>query len=133
MMSQIGVSYTSESASVYSFVFSNFVDSALPRQYTNNASFNFSANGASIVTGPSYNQKNIWAVSAVLPNADAADFNTMFQAWDEDRSAGFPAAVGITDTTFGDTVDTSAVFSTAPTFSKFGPGHMIVSFGLTEV
>lgn len=132
-MSQIGVSYTPNGGSpVYSFLFSEFVNESLPRQYTNNASFSFSANGASIITGPSYSQKRIWAISGVLPNSEAASFDAMFRAWDSDRAAGLPVAVGIIDETFGATVSTSAVFSTAPTFSKFSHTHMVVSFGLTE-
>lgn len=132
-MSQIGVSYTPNGGSpVYSFLFSEFVNEGLPRQYTNNASFNFSANGASIITGPSYSQKHIWAISSILPNSEAASFDAMFRAWDSDRAAGRPAAVGIIDETFGATVNSSAVFSTAPTYSKFSHTHMVVSFGLTE-
>ncbi len=132
-MSQIGVSYTPNAGSpVYSFVFGEFLDGSLPRQYVNNASFDFSANGASIITGPSYAQKRIWAVSSILPVDEAADFDAMFRAWDADRGSGLPAAVGVIDQTFGAEVNTSAVFSTAPTYSKFGPVHMTVSFGLTE-
>lgn len=132
-MSTIGVSYTPSGGSpVYSFVFDKFSDGALPRQYTNNASFSFSANGASIITGPSYSQKLIWAISSPLSESQAASFDAMYRAWDADRAAGLPAAVGIIDNTFGSSVNTSAVFSTAPSYSKFGPTHMMVSFGLTE-
>lgn len=132
-MSQIGVSYTPNAGSpVYSFTFSEFTDGGLPRQYVNNASFDFSANGASIITGPAYAQKHIWAVSSVLSNAEAASFDAMFKAWDADRATGLPAAVGIIDQTFGAEVNTSAVFSTAPSYSKFSHTHMVVSFGLTE-
>lgn len=132
-MSSIGVSYTPNAGSpVYSFLFSEFVDGQLPRQYVNNASFDFSANGASIITGPSYSQKRIWAISSVLPNAEAANFDAMFRAWDGDRATGLPAAVGVIDETFGAQVNTSAVFSTAPTYSKFSHTHMVLSFGLTE-
>lgn len=132
-MSSIGVSYTPNAGSpVYSFLFSEFVDDGLPRQYINTASFDFSANGASIITGPAYAQKHIWAISSLLSNAEAASFDAMFMAWDSDRAAGLPAAVGIIDETFGAQVNTSAVFSTAPTYSKFSHTHMVVSFGLTE-
>jgi hypothetical protein len=50
-----------------------------------------------------------------------------------DRATGAAAALGIVDQTFGSTVNASAIFSTAPSFSKFGPTHMLVSFGLIEV
>lgn len=57
----------------------------------------------------------------------------MYMAWDLDRSAGLSVALGIVDQTFGDTLTTNAVFSTAPSYSKYGPANMLVSFGLTEV
>lgn len=132
-MSSIGVSYTPNAGSpVYSYLFREFTSGELPRQYTNNASFDFSANGASIVTGPSYSQKRIWAISSIVTNTEALGIDAMFRAWDADRAAGLPAAVGIIDETFGATVSTSAVFSTAPTYTKFSHTHMVVSFGLTE-
>lgn len=133
-MSQIGISYTpSGGTPVYNFLFKEFLNQELPRTYINSASFDFSAGGAAIISGSANVQKRIWAISSPIPKAEAATFDAMFQAWDADRAAGLAAAVGITDTTFGATVDTSAVFSTAPTYAKFGPYYMIVSFGLTEV
>lgn len=132
-MSQIGVSYTPNAGSpVYSFTFDEFIDGNLPREYVNNTAFDFSANGASIITGPAYAQKHIWAISSLLPNAEAASFDAMFRAWDADRATGLPAAVGVIDQTFGAEVNTSAVFSTAPTYSRFSHTHMVVSFGLME-
>ena len=135
-MSQIGVSYTPNAGSpVYNFTFDQFTDGTLPRSYTNSASFEQSANGASIVTGPNYSQKRIWAVSAVVTKAIGASFDDMFRAWDLDRSDGLPVAVGVVDETFGTSVTTNAVFTTAPTFAQFGksPYYIVVSFGLTEV
>jgi hypothetical protein len=133
-MSQIGVSFTPNAGSpVYSFTFSQFSGADLPRTYQSTAAFNQSANGTSIITGAPYRQKYIWAVSAPMTTADAASFDAMFRAWDTDRSAGLPAAVGVIDQTFGATVNTSAVISTPPTYIRMSPTHMMVAFGLTEV
>lgn len=133
-MSQIGISYTpSGGTPVYNFIFDEFLNQELPRTYINSVNFSFSAGGAATISGSANAQKRIWAISSPIPKTSAATFDAMFQAWDADRASGLAAAVGITDTTFGATVDTDAVFSTAPTYSKFGPNYMIVSFGLTEV
>jgi len=133
-MSQIGVSFTPSGGSpVYNFVFDNFGDNAIPRTYQSSATFTQSANGTSILDGPGFRQKYIWAFSSVVPSAEAAQFDAMFQAWDTDRAAGLPAAVGITDETFGPTVTTSAVISTPPTYVYMGPQLMMVAFALAEV
>ena len=133
-MSQIGISYTPSGGSpVYSFLFSEFMDGTLPRSYLDTASFGFSGTGAPIISGNPVVQKRIWAISSPLPVSEAATFDQMYRAWDTDRANGLSAAVGIIDETFGSPVNSSAVFSTAPTYSKFGPYYMIVSFGLTEV
>lgn len=135
-MSQIGVSYTPNAGSpVYNFVFDQFTDGTLPRSYTNSATFEQSANGASIVTGPNYSQKRIWAISTIVTKANGASFDDMFRAWDADRSNGLPVAVGVIDDTFGTQVSTNAVFTTAPTFAQFGKStfYIVLSFGLTEV
>ena len=133
-MSQIGVSFTPSGGSpVYSFVFSNFGDSALPRSYQSEASFSQSANGTTILDGPAYRQKYIWVFSSIIPTSEAVQLDAMFQAWDTDRSNGLPVACGVTDETFGSTVTTSAVFSTPPTYVRMGPQFTMVAFGLTEV
>lgn len=133
-MSQIGVSFTPNAGSpVYSFTFSEFSGAELPRTYQSSAAFNQSANGTSIITGAPFRQKYIWAISSPMTTADAASFDAMFKAWDTDRAAGLPAAVGVIDQTFGAEVDTSAVISTPPSYSRMSPTHMMVAFGLTEV
>lgn len=133
-MSQIGVSYTpSGGTPVYSFTFENFTDNALPRTYQSNASFSQSANGTSIISGPAYRQKYIWAISALVPTSEATSFDAMFQAWDTDRSNGLAAACGVADETFGSTVSSSAVFSTPPSYIRMGPGFTMIAFGLVEV
>ena len=133
-MSQIGVSFTPDAGSpVYNFVFNEFTSNTLPRSYLDGAAFDRSANGASILTGSPFRQKYIWAISTVVSKADAISFDAMFQAWDTDRGNGLAAAVGVADETFGTTVNTSAVFSTAPTYDRWGPQFVLLSFGLTEV
>lgn len=132
-MTSIAVSFTSSTPVVYNFVFDHFLDDNLPRTYEGSANFQFSVNGSAVLTGPARSQKRVWAISSPLPKETAADFDEMYAAWDADRGSGLPVALGIIDETFGDTVTTNAVFSTAPSYSKFGPNSMIVSFGLTEV
>lgn len=133
-MAQIGVSYTpSGGTPVYSFLFKTFTGSELARTYNATAQYSVSANGTSIIAGPSTRQKYIWAIEGPLALSDAQSFDAMFKAWDLDRAAGRSAAVGITDDTFGTTVNTSAIFSTPPTYTKFGSKYMLVAFGLSEV
>jgi len=130
---QIGVSYTPVGGGSFNIVFDQFLGADLPRTYQQGASFSKSANGASIIQGSAYRQKYIWAISAVVTTAVAIQVRQMFEAWDTDRAAGYGAAIGIADTTFGATVSTSAVISTPPTFNRISPTHFQVSFGLTEV
>ncbi len=132
-MSVIAVSFTSSESDVYNFVFDKFVDDTLPRAYAEANNFSFSANGTAILTGPARAQRHLWAISSPLDNATAAEFDEMYKAWDLDRSNGLAVALGIIDQTFGDALATSAIFSTAPSYSKYGPANMLVSFGLTEV
>lgn len=131
-MSQIGLSYTSSGGTVHNIVLDNFGDNAMPRTYQASASFSDSANGTSIISGPAYKQKYQWVISSVVPKTVATDFDTMFQDWDQDRSSGLAAACGVTDETFGPTVNTSAVFATPPSYTYMGPGFTMVSFGLME-
>lgn len=133
-MSQIGISYTPSGGSpVYNLVFDNFGGTELPRSYQESATFEKSASGASIVSGSPYRQKYMWAMSSIVPKAFAEEFDNMFRAWDQDRSEGLPAACGVTDTTFGATVNANVVFSTMPTFVRLSPADYLVSFGLMEV
>ena len=133
-MSRIGISYTpSSGAPIYNFVLDNFGGPELPRSYQQSAEFSQSANGASIIVGPAYRQKYQWVISTIMPKADAAEFDEMVRAWDLDRASGRPAACGVTDETFGDSVTASAVFATMPTYVRQGPQFFLVSFGLTEV
>jgi len=132
-MSVIAVSFTSSGSDVYNFVFDKFIDDTLPRTWAESTNFSFSVSGSAILTGPARSQRHIWAISSPVDNLTAANFDEMYKAWDLDRSAGLSVALGVVDQTFGDTLTTNAVFSTAPSYSKFGPFNMLVSFGLTEV
>lgn len=133
-MSQIGVSFTPSSGSpIYSFTFDNFGDNSLPRTYQSNVSFSQSANGTSILDGPAYRQKYIWTISSIVDTTYAVQVDAMYQAWDSDRSAGLPVACGVIDQTFGPEVNTSAVFSTPPSYVRLSPALTLVSFALTEV
>lgn len=133
-MAQIGISYTPSGGSpAYNFVLDNFGEQNMPRTYLSSTDFSQSANGASVISGPAFAQKYQWAISTVMPTTDAGDFDAMFRAWDQDRAAGLPVACGVTDTTFGAEVNASVVFATPPSYTYFGPGFSLVSFGLMEV
>lgn len=133
-MAQIGVSFTPNAGSpVYNIIFDNFGGTDMPRSYQEGAELGRSAMGTNILTGPAYSQKYMWAMSSIVPTSQAETFDSMFRAWDYDRAAGHPVAVGVTDTTFGASVSTSAVFSTSPTYVRLSPTHTLVSFGMMEV
>jgi hypothetical protein len=132
-MSTIAISFTSSASTVYNFVLDKFIEDNLPRSYAESNNFSFSVSGSAILTGPAYNQRHIWAISTPLANATAESFDDMYKAWDADRADGLGVALGLIDSTFGTSITTNAVFSTAPSYQKFGPAMMIVSFGLTEI
>ena len=133
-MSRIGISYTPDAGSpVYSFQIDNFGDNAMPRTYVGSFDFTQSTNGTNILGGPAYAQKYQWVISTVMDTTDAQSFDAMFRAWDTDRAAGLTAACGISDETWGATVNTSAIFVTAPSYTRLSPILTLVSFGLQEV
>lgn len=134
-MASIGISYTTsgETPLAYNFVLDNFQDASMPRSYMGAMSFDKSASGAVILGGPAYREKYQWVISTYMPTADAELFDVMFQSWDLDRSAGYSAACGLTDNTWGPAITTSVVFMTAPSFSWAGGNVTLVSFGLGEV
>lgn len=132
-MSQIGISFTSSGSTEYSFIFTNFGDTEMPRSYQSTASFSLSANGTSILGGPAYRQKYQWVMSSIVTKDEALSIDALFQAWDTDRAQGLPAACGVTDQTFGPEVSTSAVFATPPSYNRLSPRLTLVSFGLEEV
>ena len=129
----IGISYTANGGAVYTFQIDNFGDNAMPRSYVGSVEYDMSANGASILGGPAYRQKYQWVISTIMRTTDAESFDTMFQAWDTDRSAGLTAACGVVDETWGPDVNADAVFITPPSYTYLGPELTLVSFGLQEV
>ena len=129
----ITIKYTDDASVAYEFIIDNFGDNAYPRSYMGSVSFDLSANGASMLGGPAYKQKYQWVVSTIMQTADAEGFDVMFQAWDTDRGKGLSAACKVVDKTWGSTVNTSAVFVTAPSYTRLGPRLTLVSFGLQEV
>lgn len=135
-MASIVVEYTAQHGgnTVYSVTMTRFSGEDLPRSYGANASFDRSANGASILAGPGYKEKRIWAFSTFLTGPQTAELYNMFEAWDEDRANGLPVACSIVDDTLVTTVSTSVLFSTPPTFTRLGySGEYIVDFGMSEV
>jgi hypothetical protein len=132
-MSQIGVSYTPSVGSVVSIVLDNFGSNEMPRTYQAATSLSLSANGASVLTGPSFRQKYQWVISSILETADAYQVDLLFQSWDYDRALGLPAACGITDETWGPSISTNAIFVTPPSFVRLSPALTLASFGLEEV
>lgn len=132
-MSRIGISYTPNGGSAYNFVLDNFGDNNIPRTYQGTAGYSTAASGTSIINGPAFRQKYQWVISSVVPTADAGQFDAMFRDWDQDRSDGLAPAVGVTDETFGATVNANAVFITNPSYVFMGPKFTMISFGLAEV
>jgi hypothetical protein len=133
-MSQIGISFTPNAGSpVYNIVIDNFDSTDMPRSYQESAAFSRSINGTNILTGSAFRQKYMWVISTMMTKADALEFDAMFQAWDLDRAAGLAVAVGVSDATWGPTVNTSAVISTPPSYVRVSPTHTVVSFGMMEV
>lgn len=133
-MASIILSYTRQSDStVYTVTIDEFTDKTLPRSYVSQTQFSFSGKGTSLISGPAYQEKRIWAVSAYLTKQEAIVLDTLYREWDNDRAAGYAAALSVTDSTFGTTLVTQAVVSTPPTFTKVGVTHMICTIGVTEV
>jgi len=133
-MSQIGISFTPSGGSpVYNIIIDNFGGTDMPRTYQENVSFEKSATGSSLLTGPAYRQKYMWAISTVVTTAIAQEIDSLFRDWDTDRAAGLAVACGVADTTFGSQVNASAVFSVSPTYVRLSPKYTLVSFGLMEV
>ena len=134
-MASIGISYTSSADTpvAYNFVLDNFQDAGMPRSNMGSISFEKSASGATILGGPAYREKYQWVISTFMPTADAEQFDAMFQAWDQDRAKGLPAAYGVTDERWGPSITTSVVFMTAPSYTWAGGNVTMVSFGLGEV
>ena len=131
-MSSIGVAFTGGGGS-FNVVIDLFSGGEVSRTYEPSAGFQRGLSGQQLITGSSGRQKFIWAISGVLTEADAKELDDMFKAWDTERSLGKAAAIGITDQTLFDSLTTSAIFSTPPSYIRTGPHHFTVAFGLAEV
>jgi hypothetical protein len=130
----LGISYTPVAGTpVYDVTVTDFTETSLPRTYLSEAQYETSANGATILGGPAYQQKYVWVISCHMTPAKAQEVDAMFRAWDIDRSNGYTAAVGVVDETFGAQVSTNALFSTPPSYVYVSPTITLVSFGLTQV
>jgi len=131
---RIGVSFTpSGGGSVYSFQINNFIDNVLPRSYVGAYGFSLSTSGSNVMSGPAFNDKYQWTIVTMMTRAQAEEFDEMYRAWDTDRAAGLAAAVGVSDETFGPTVNTSAIFITPPSYNRLSARDFLVSFGMQEV
>ena len=134
-MASITISYTAQHGAntAYSLEIEQFSGEDLPRSFAGGFAFSNSANGTAILSGPSYQEKRIWAISSPMQEADLQIIYNMFKAWDQDRAEGLPVACAIVDDTFIETVSANAVFSTPPSFTKLGGYGFQVDFGMTEV
>jgi hypothetical protein len=132
-MSSIGVAYAPQGGGSYNVVIDLFSGGEVARAYEQSAQFERGVSGQQLITGQPSRQKFIWAISGLLSEDQAKDLDDMFKAWDADRAAGLAAAVGITDETLFNSLTTSAIFSTPPSYIRTGPLNFTVSFGLAEV
>jgi len=128
----IGLAYSSGGDS-YNVVFREFTGAGFPRQYESVATFSRTAAGTTSFGGSSARQKYIWAISAFLTPEKAQELDSMFRRWDQDRSAGFSSGCGLTDETFGTTVNATVVFTTPPSFIYLSGSLIQVDFGVSEV
>jgi hypothetical protein len=134
-MASITISYTAQHGAntAYSITLDQFSGEDVPRSFVGGFSFDNSANGTSILAGPSYQQKRIWSISVPVTQADTQVIYDLFKAWDTDRAEGLPVACGIVDDTFMEEVSANAIFSTPPSFSKLGGYGFLADFAMTEV
>jgi len=110
----IAVSYTQQTggSTVYSLTFTYFTDENVPRSYLEECTLDF---------------------SSVLSTSDAQNLEALYRAWLADKVTGISCVLAVVDDTFGPTpISANAIFSTAPTFTKFSPTEWLVSLGLTE-
>ena len=132
-MADFGIAYSSSGGSSFNVILTVFADSAIPRSYSNENGIAPGLAGTTLLTGPTYSQKRIWSISAIVTKTIAIELDSLFRAWDQDRSDGMSVACGVIDRTFGPDVSANAIFSTAPTFDYVNENHIVASFGLTEV
>lgn len=131
----IAISYTRQvgGSTVYSVNFEYFTDENLPRAHLEESTVDYSLAGTTILGGPARISKRIWAISSILSTADAQELEAMYRVWLSDKVTGIACLVSLTDNTFTpSTLNVSALFSTAPSFTKFSANEWLCSVGLTE-
>ena len=120
----------------YDVEYADFVDGALPRTFIATAALTRSVTGAQVLSGTPYATKYIWAINVVVTKEVALETMSMFAAWDAERANGTQPTVTLTDTTFGDSISSQAVLTTAPTVQRWGGAGSVlysVALGLTQV
>jgi hypothetical protein len=145
-MSSIQIAYQAQhleqgeaSPKTHSITLKNFTGGEVPRSYLSSAATGQSANGTTILTGPSFKTKRVWALSVYLERGsngapdELRQLYDLFEDWDQDRSNGLAVAVGVNDNTFLEELQLSAVFSTPPTYTRLSPVLYVADFALTEV
>ena len=132
-MSAFAIAYTAQSGAVVNITYRHFTTEEVMRTYAPTTDFQRTVGGTQVLAGPSNVSKYIWAVSAVTDKATALMLQELYENWDLDRSTGISAAVAVLDETWGPQQQSSAVFSTAPTWTFVTEYYVINTFGLTEV
>lgn len=123
---------------IHSYSFDKFSGQELPGQRIAQATLNYSALGAGYLTGPAVQQKHMWAISAIIPSADRAVLETLYDAWDAERASGSNSAVvTLVDGLLGaSAVSYDCVITEPPSYSTLGPGrsrYLNVSMVLMEI
>jgi len=132
-VASIGIAYTSNQGTTFNVTFSEFAGAEFARTYDGSVEFQRTGTGTTSIAGLGRRQKYIWAISAHLTKAKAKEVDDLFKAWDNDRSKGRAVACGITDETLFDSLTSTAIISTPPTFTYLSPDRYSVALGLTEL
>lgn len=132
-MAAIGIAYTSNAGTTYNVTFDEFRGAEFARTYDGSVEFQRTATGTTSIAGLGRRQKYIWAINAHLTEAKAEEVDNMFKAWDNDRAQGRNVACGITDQTLFNSITSTAIFSTPPSFTYIAPNRIAVALGMTEI
>lgn len=122
----------------HSYSFSKFSGTELPGQRIAQATLNYSALGVGYMTGPAVQQKHMWAISAIIPAADRAVLESLYDAWDARRATGAnDAVVTLVDGLLGaSALEYNCAITEPPSYSTLGPGrsrYLNVSMVLMEL
>jgi len=117
--------------------FYNFADDSYPIQYLSEASFEYTAQGAAIATGPVRRQKRIFTISAYASYDDWISLDSVFRQWDIARGEGQIAKINISSTLLtGSAEQYFGFFTTPPNLQKIGPSNQkvfLITTALSEV